>query len=182
MFAFIRPVFDSKFKRDQERSEQIKKLLPEQAIIDLESHIYQRRRVNSKEFELFSSLQNDVNNNADSVRFSGPLRRYYKAELIRMLSAYKDLRKFVQVPWWQPTQESHDGVDEYFWDFETSQFFDRRVERQDYGKHLDDAGACAERIKVAFQRFQIVSDMHLLEAPLAFLLLRRRFAAYGLHI
>jgi hypothetical protein len=182
VLAFLRPVFDSKFKRDQERAEKIKNLLPEQDVIDLDSHIYQRRLVNKNEFEPFSALQSDLNYNVDAVRFSGPLKKYYKAELVRMLAAYRDLREYVQVPWWKPTKEIRDGAEEYFWDFDKSQLFEGGVERQDYAKHLDEAGACAERIKIAFQRFQIVSDMHLLEAPLASLLLRRRFAAHGLQI
>ena len=182
VFAFFRPVLDSKFKRDQERADQIKKLLPEQDVIDLESHVYQRRFVNCKEFEPFWSIRSDLDNNADSVRFSGPLQRYYKAELTRMVGAYKELREYIQVPWWKPSREIYDGLVEDFWEFDKSQFFKTGVEQGDYAKHLDEAGACAERIKVAFQRFQIVSDMHLLETPIAFFLLPRRFKAHGLQI
>jgi hypothetical protein len=182
VFAFLRPVFDSKFKRDQERAEAIKAQLPEQSVIDLDSHIYQRRLVNTKEFDPFSALHSDVENNVNSVRFSGPLKKYYKAELVRMLRAYKDLRGYIQVPWWKPIKETQDGVDEYYWDFDKSQFFKHGEEVRDYAEHLNEAGACAERIKVAFQRFQLVSEMHLLETPFAFWLLPRRFESNKLKI
>lgn len=182
LLAFIRPVFDSKFRRDQERADRIRQLLPEDSIVDLEPQIYQSRYVSTEAFRPFAQLQNDLSNNMDSVRFSGPLKKYYRAELVRLLNAYRELRKYVQVPWWKLTTELRDGVEEIYWDFDKSQFFKDGVEKRDYAKHLDEAGACAERIKLAYQRFQVVSDMHLLESPLAFFLLPRRFKAHGLQI
>lgn len=182
IFAFIRPVFDNAFKRDQGRVATIKDLLPEAAVVELQHEIYLSRYVSTTAFRPFLQLQHDLNNNMDSVRFSGPLKKYYRAELARMIGAYRAMREYVQVPWWNPVNRLTDGVEETFWDFDKTAFFEQGVEKHDYAKHLDCAADCADRIKVAYQRLQIVSDMHLLEAPFAFILLPRRYKANAVKI
>jgi len=183
VLAILRPIFDSKFKRDQERAIRIRQLLPEEDVVALEDRIYQSRYVSTESFRPYAELEGDVRNNMDTVRFSGPLKKHYHAELLRVLAAYRDLRGYVQVPWWKlDKQVRDDGSEELFWDFDKSQFFRDGTEVRDYAKHLYEAGECAERIKIAYQRLQIVSDMHLLESPLAGVLLSRRYAAHGLQI
>lgn len=180
--AFLRPVIDSKFKRDQERADHVKKLLPEQDVIDLEFTVYQRRFIETNQFHPYTELRSDVANNADTVRFSGPLRRYYVAELTRLLDAYTDLREMIHAPQWKYRREDIDGEEETAWVFDSSAFYKNGVEVEDYAAHLDQAAICAERIRVAFQRFQVVSDVHLLESPFAWFLLKRRFALHGLKV
>jgi hypothetical protein len=182
VFAFMRPVLDSKFKRDQERAERIKQLLTEDQVIGIEPAITHSRMIHADFFAPFAHLNSDFRVNADAVRFSGPLRKYYLTELRRMLIAYRELRNRVQVPWWNPTVLRYDGIDENYWQFDRSQFFKHGEEVLDYAKHLDEACKCSDDIRIAYQRFQIVCEMHLLEAPLAFYLLPRRFAAHGLRV
>lgn len=182
IFAFVRPVFESSFKRDQDRAARIRGLLPEDEVVGIEPQIFLSRYICTTAFRPFMQLQHDVNNNMDSVRFSGPLKKHYKAELARMIDAYNALRQYVQVPWWNLVKRKIDGVEETYWDFDKTEFFEQGVPKHDYAKHLDDAAACADRIKIAYQRLQLVADVHLLEVPFAPMLLSKRYKANGVQI
>ena len=50
----------------------------------------------------------------------------------------------------------------------------------DYVKHLDQAAEQAVQMKRAYQRFQVVAELHLFEVLVARWLLPRRFKAHGL--
>jgi hypothetical protein len=184
LLAIFKPVFEGKFQRDLDRSKGIISLLDEQRVIELEGWIYLHRKVRESHFSSFDLLIHAVQNNQDSIRFSGPLKKYYKRELSNILSTYKDLRGFVQVPEWEPVSQSHeDGTTEEHWAFNKKAFFDKELGApRDYAKHLYDAAESAQKIKRSFQRFQIISEMHLLEAPLAKWLLPRRFQEIDLQL
>lgn len=180
VFAFFRPIFESKYQKDQERLRRIFEILPEQVVVDLESNVYQSRMVYSDDFLRFGRLAEEVRFNQESVRFIGPYSARLRSELLSLLAAYKALRDLIQVPWWEPrAEEDSDGTNRSFWSFNRSAFdgFDQRT--PDYAKHLDECADRAAEVYKAYQRLQIVGELHLLELPLARSLLKRRFNACG---
>ena|SRR6266481_3718069 len=50
---------------------------------------------------------------------------------------------------------------------------------RDIAEHLENVAAKAHEITLAYQRFQIVSDLHIFEVPFAKLLLAKRIRAHG---
>lgn len=180
VLAFFRPVFESKYQKDQERLRRIFDALPEQVVVDLEPNVYQSRMVYSEDFHGFGRLADEVRSNQEGVRFIGPYGARLQSELHSLLAAYKALRDLIQVPWWEPhTDEDSDGTKRSFWSFNKSAFegYDKRA--PDYAKHLDECADRAKAVYKSYQRLQIIGELHLLELPLARLLLKRRFNASG---
>lgn len=167
VLALLRPLVESKFQRDSARVERIKSLISEQRLVDLEHRIYQHREVPCKDFEPFDQLALERRTNQDVVRFSGPLSKALSRELDAMLSSYSRLREFVQVNEWVPRDQVIDGIEYRSWTFNKSAFNDRDGIPRNYAQHLDRAAEQAVQIKKAFQRFQMVAELHLFEVPLA---------------
>jgi hypothetical protein len=177
--AFFRPVVDSKHQRDIERSQRILDLLPEQQIIDLEPSLYQSRLVPEWMFQPFDQLAHEARTNQDSVRFSGPMSKHLRRELLGILDAYRQLRSLVQVPQWEPrSREDDDGTKGYYWDFNKEAFQDERGIPSNYAQHLDQCVDYARSIARAYQRFQITAETHLLEVPFARWLLPYRYRTH----
>lgn len=184
LLAIFKPVFEGKFQRDLDRARGVISSLDEQKVTELADWIYLHRKVRESDFSSFDRLIYAVQNNQDSIRFSGPLKKYYKSEIADILSGYKDLREFIQVPEWEPVSHSKDdGETEVRWIFNKKSFFEKELGApRDYAKHLYEAAESAQQIKRSFQRFQIISEMHLLEVPLAKWLLPRRFQEIDLQL
>lgn len=181
VLALARPVFESKLQRDIERIQHIKSLINEQALVDLEAAVYQARRVPDDQFQPFSQLAYERRTNQDMIRFTGPLAKHLAKELDGLIAAYYGLREYIQVNEWEP--RSHidtDGTKYITWDFNKQAFTNEDGIPQGYAKHLDAAAEKAAEMKCAYQRFQIVSELHLFEAPFASWLLKRRFNAHHL--
>jgi hypothetical protein len=175
LFAFIRPVFETRFSRDNDRAKQILEIFPESQAVELESLVYQFRRVRSEIFRNIDRIYYARRNGEDLVRFSGALAKPL-LEIDGLLAAYARLRSYIQVPEWEPRRSKDLDGDEYDeWQFNKQAFAKGDGIPRDYAKHLDDAGREAEELKKAYQRFQIVCELHLLEAPFASRLLKRRF-------
>lgn len=176
VIAFLRPVLDSKHQRDLDRTKRILTLLPEQQVFDLEPCLYQSRLVPEWMFHPFDQLAHEVRTNQDGIRFSGPISKYLRRELLAMLSAYAQLRLLVQVPEWEPrSRDEEDGTKSYYWDFNKAAFNDEQGIPQNYAQHLDECVDHARSISRAYQRFQIAADTHLLEVPLVRWLLPYRY-------
>jgi hypothetical protein len=181
VIALARPLAESKYQRDAERAQRIKSLISEQALIDLAPFIYDSRRVDDSSFAPFDRLAHERRTNQDSVRFTGPLAKHFNRELAELIAAYERLREYVQVNEWEPYAYTlDDGKSGYEWRFNKAAFEDRDGIARDYAKHLYDATEQAEQMKKAFQRFQLVAELHLFETPLAGWLLRRRYKRHGL--
>lgn len=181
VLALARPLAESKFQRDLERAERIKKLLNEQEVIDLARFVYDMRRIEDKRFQPFDQLEHERRTNQEVVRFSGPLAKYFSREVDGLLSAYIKLREYVQVNEWEPhAYPTDDGKRGYEWRFNKQAFEDVNGIARDYAKHLEEAAKQADEMKKAFQRLQLVAELHLLEAPIAGWLLRRKYERYGL--
>lgn len=180
VIALLRPLFEAKLQRDSTRIDHIKALVKEQRLVDLEPRIYQHREVPLEDFEPFDQLAHERRTNQEVVRFSGPLASALLRELDAMLAAYFELRKYIQVREWEPRTIDIEGVEHRSWVFNRRAFDRRDGTIGDYAKHLDDAAEHAVQMKEAFQRFQIIAELHLFEVPFARWLLPRRFKAQGL--
>jgi hypothetical protein len=180
VFALLKPLVESKFQRDSARIERIKSLISEQRLVDLEHRINQHREVPCKDFEPFDQLAHERRTNQEVVRFSGPLSKALTRELDAMLTAYSRLRDFIQVNEWVPRDEVIDGIEYRSWNFNKNAFKDRDGIHRNYAQHLDQAAEQAVQIKKAFQRFQLVAELHLFEVPLAWWLLPKRFKSQSL--
>lgn len=180
VLALLRPLVESKFQRDSARAERIKSLLNEQRLVDLEARIYQHREVPCEDFEPFDQLAHERRTNQEVVRFSGPLSKVLLRELDAILTSYSKLREFIQVNEWMPKTQNIDGIEYRTWIFNKRAFEDRDGIPRDYAQHLDQAAEQAVQMKKAFQRFQLVAELHLFEAPLVRWLLPKRFKEQSL--
>lgn len=181
LVALFRPLFESKYQRDLARVDRIKSILNEQSIVNLEPLIYQCRRVPDKNFMPFDQLDHEIRTNQEGVRFTGPLAKHLKTELNSMIASYIKLREFIQVNEWEPREDiNEDGTKQTSWVFNKSAFEDADGIPRNYAEHLDKAAEQAIQLKKAFQRFQLVSEMHLYESPLASWILPCRFKTHNL--
>ena len=183
IFAFYKAIIESKFKRDLTKIDSIKLLINEQALVNLESQIYQARRVPRKQFDPFDRLAHELNTNQESIWFAGPVAKYLKNELDNLIKAYLGLREYIQVDEWLPQDLiNEDGSTLEVWDFNknATAFTRDKGYPKDYAKHLDAAAEQAVEMKKAFNRFQVVTELHLFETPLACYLLKKRFKNFNL--
>lgn len=183
LIALFRPAIESKFQRDNERSAEVCKLVDELNLVSLASRVDNQRQVPDKEFDPFRILAEDRRHNVESLRFSGPLAKYFLREIDAMIKAYEELRGYIQVDEWEPSsRQQEDGTEYRIWVFnkDAHAFCTEDGVSDHYAKHLTDAAEKADEIRKAFQRLQLVSELHLFEAPLASQLLKRRFKANGL--
>lgn len=173
--AFFKTLFDDKLQRDKVRIEYVRNLLPEQQILDLEGWIWSSRRVPDDTLVRLLRLSREVANEQDCVRFSGPSSKWLRASVRDITGAHDALRELIQVPWWEPSEDRHGDQE---WVFNKSAFETEDGEPGPYDRHLDQAAECARQVALAYQRFQIVSELHLYELPFARILLRRRIGAH----
>lgn len=175
VFAFARPWLESRMSKDTERAERIKQMIDQQHLVDLEPSVYDSRTIYSDHIAPFMRLTHERETNQDGVRFAGPLGSFYSQELDSLLDAYKRFRDFVQVPEWEPRTLKYEDEDVHVWQFNKGAFRGEDGIPRDYADHLYKASGIAVEMRQAFYRFQIVSETHLLEVPLARWLLPRRF-------
>ncbi len=180
VLALLRTVFEARLQRDTSRVERIKKMVNEQRLVDLEGRIYANREVPADDFEPFDQLAHERRTNQEVVRFTGPTSRALTEQLEVLLASYAKLREYIQVNEWEPRTQTVDGVEYRSWIFNKGAFEDQSEIARNYAKHLDEAAEQALNMRLAFQRFQLVAELHLLEVPLAKWLLPRRFKTHGL--
>jgi len=181
VLALVRPLLESRFARDAKRAEHVLSMIDEQSLVDLEGRVYQTRQVPDDHFHPFQRLSHERRTGQDAVRFGGPLSKHFLRELDALIGAYAGLREYIQADEWEP--RSHRDVDgnEYTsWDFNKGAFSKQTGYPKDYAQHLDGAAAKAAEMLKAYQRFQVVTELHLFEAPIAGWMLRRRFKEHEL--
>lgn len=174
--ALLRPLAESKMQRDMSRIERIKSIVNEQQLVDLERCI-NSRQVPRQYFQPFDQIAHEIRTNQDGIRFSGPYAKFLSRELSSLIDGYHKLREYIQVPEWEPRTLEIDGVKHETWDFNKRAFEDENRIPKRYGDHLYATETQAAEILKAFQRFQIVAELHLFEIPLSNWLLKRRFKA-----
>lgn len=174
LFALCKSVFEHKYQRDLERINYALNLTPEVAYLNLESQIYNARSVPDEIFTGLETLQNDLYENAERVRFSGPLQKYFKEECKTMVKPYISLRELIQVNEWEPKLENNNTK----WIFNKEAFIGAEGYPVDYASHLDDCVDRARSLVTSYQRLQILSETHFLETLVARWLLPRRLERY----
>ena len=183
VIALLRPVIESKFQRDQDRLVSVRKLVDEIGLVNLVNRVDSQRQVPDGEFEPFRVLAHDRRHNLESLRFSGPLAKYLLREIDAIIKAYEDLRGYIQVDEWEPTsRKKEDGTEYTVWVFNKSAGAFRGIDGvpRNYAQHLTEAAAKADEIRKAFQRLQVVGELHFFEVPFAKRILERRFEANNL--
>ena len=183
LFVIYRKIIESKFDRDLKKIDYVKSLVSEKALVNLEYEICQVRRVPIKQFDPFDQLSRELETNQEVIRFTGPLAKYLKVELGNLVEAYYGLRKYIQVDEWLPQEhKNEDGSKFESWDFNknATAFTKNTVYPEGYAKHLHEAELNAAKMKKAFNRFQMVAELHLFEAPFACFLLNKRFKEFNL--
>ncbi len=183
VLALLRPVIESKFTRDQARLAALLKSFDEVSVVDLVNRIDGQRQVPDDLFTPFRTLAYDREKNLESARFSGPVAKHIRRETDALVKAYEELRGLIQVDEWEPKSQKHEDGSEYtVWVFNkyANAFTGATGVPHDYAQHLTDAASKADELRRAFQRLQVVSELHLLEVPLAAYLLKFRFRAHGL--
>jgi hypothetical protein len=180
VIAFFRPLVETKLQRDVIRVERIKSMLNEQRLVDLEAWIYQHREVPCEIFDPFDQLVHERRTNQEVVRFTGPTSKFLSRELDALLASYDNLRAYIQVREWEPKIYEIEGAERRSWVFNKQAFEDRNGVTSGYVKHLDGAAEQAMHIRRAFQRFQLVAELHLFEVPFARWLLPKRFKTHDL--
>lgn len=181
--ALLRPAIESKFQRDHERFADVCKLVNELNLVSLADRIESQREVPDKDFDPFRVLAHDRRHNLKNLRFSGPLAKHFLREIDAMIRAYESLRDYIQVDEWEPTsRRQENGAEHTVWVFNKGAGAFRGEDDVSirYAKHLAEAASKADEIRRAFQRLQLVGELHFLELPLAPKLLARRFKANGL--
>lgn len=178
VIALLRPAIESKFQRDQERFAAIRKLFDELALVSLAGRIDGQRQVADKEFEPFRALVYDRRHNVEGLRFSGPVAKHFLREVDSIVDAYEKLRELIQVDEWEPSPVNGETL----WVFNKQANAFRRGDEGagGYAMHLQRAADRADDLRRAFQRLQIVGELHFYEVPIARWLLNHRFKANGL--
>lgn len=180
VIALARPVFESKHQRDVARFEQIRSSIGEDSVVGLVDCVYMGRVPDSVLVPL-DRLVDYRDKNHDTLRFSGPLARYFLDKIDALIAAYHGLREYIQVPEWEPHGRfDSDGTNYFEWRFNKEAFAKEHGYPTGYASHLDEARNKAVEIKNAYQQLQIVAELHLYEAPFAKWLLPRRFKKLGL--
>jgi len=177
--ALLRPLAESKMQRDMVRVERIKSIVNEQQLVDLERCV-NSRQVPRQYFLPFDQIGHEIRTKQDGVRFSGPYAKYLTQELGLLIDGYQKLREHIQVPEWEPRTVEIEGVIYERWDFNKRAFEDENRISKNYAGQLYATEIQAAEMLRTFQRFQIVSELHLLEMPLSKWLLKRRFKARSL--
>lgn len=173
--AIGKPVFEQKFSRDLERAKYVLSLASEQDYLSLEFQIWHQRAVLDSFFMAVSALVYDLKDNSDRVRFSGPLASYFRKCCEQISESYLSLRELIQVNEWEPSRRDEETI----WHFNKSAFTGPNGYPENYTHHLEECVDRARLLVKAYQRLQIVSEMHLYEAPLARWLLPRRYRQHG---
>ena len=173
--ALVRVVFEDKLQRDQKRIQHIRDLISEQELLNLEYTVWYNRWAQDSAFRKLNQIDYELEKKHDALRFSGPTAKYLATAVRDISRHYKTLREYVQVPEWEPQDREGDTV----WFFNKKAFLNEKGIPENYADHLKEATDAAHEITLAYQRFQIVADLHLLEVPFARWLLAKRVREHG---
>ena len=172
--AFIRPLLESKFESDREKTTKILETIPEEVMRELEFAIWQVRRVPVRLLNGLETISADHSQRMTYLTFHGPLKSFLAEEVSRIVRLYEELRSYVQVPYWC-CRSSEEGDDSAFeWTFDRTHFEDEAPGGRDYVVYLEGPAERAGRIRDCVRRVQVLREVHFLESYLAKLFLKER--------
>jgi len=164
LFAVLRPVFESKLQQDIQNAKKIIEQIGENRILYLDSSIYLHRCVSSEFFVDIDILSNDISEKKQYTRFSSHISYYFNIELKEIMNEYSNLRKYIQVPEWEPRCNSDNGKSEWYFNKYAKSFYPPGKDFPDsYPEHLKEAARIADKIKIRFLRFQASTELHYIE-------------------
>lgn len=175
--ALLKPVFQQKYDLDRDRIRSLMEKMPESLFSNLQYSTWSSRSIRAGLFDPLDHLCFDVKKKSDSVRFSGPLSSWYAQEINELVSLYKSFREYVQVPEWEPIIKDLEGEEETYWVFNKQAYETDSGDYDKYAHDLSSATKLAEKMHLQIQRLQIISELHLIEAPISRFLLPKRFLA-----
>ena len=164
LFAVLRPVFESKLQQDIQNAKKIIEQIGENRILYLDSSIYLHRCVSSEFFVDIDILSNDISEKKQYTRFSSHISYYFNIELKEIMNEYINLRKYIQVPEWEPRYNDDNGKSAWYFNKKAESFYPSGEHfPANYPKHLEEAAKIADKIKIRFLRFQALTELHYIE-------------------
>ncbi|KTT63611.1 hypothetical protein NS383_18975 [Pseudomonas oryzihabitans] len=179
LFTLMRPLFESKAKFDEERFRIVKADVNERWLHFL-ADAGKTEELDSQELEKLDQLAMAFRSGREVSRFSGPFANHYRTALGDFVGAWEAYRKIVCRGPWLPAGKTWRFDRNYFTRKERNS--DGLIRQWDTGSDeaIANARAAAGEVIDAYKKLTVVSELHLLEWPIAGLLLRRRFKAMGL--
>ena len=164
LFAVLRSVFESKLQQDIQNAKKIIEQIGENRILYLDSSIYLHRCVSSEFFVDIDILSNDISEKKQYTRFSSHISYYFNIELKEIINEYSNLRKYIQVPEWEPRYNDDNGKSAWYFNKKAESFYPSGEHfPANYPKHLEEAAKIADKIKIRFLRFQALTELHYIE-------------------
>jgi len=181
ILAWLRPAIESKHQEDMKRAAAILAKFDENGVVELPYFTYNPRQIPGWCLQPFDGVRASIEENRQEVRFIGPLREKLRSELELMVHAYDAYREYVQVPEWEPVKDADSGG--YNWRFNKTAFREPQGKVSDeYVRHLDAATHAAELVKLRFQRFQALTELHFFETFAPGIFAARKFRAANLQL
>gem|GEM_PF-409212 len=164
LFAVLRPIFESKLQQDIQNARKIIERIGEDRLLYLDSSIYLHRCVSSEFFVDIDILSNDISEKKQCTRFSSHISYYFNIELKEIMNEYSNLRKYIQVPEWEPSGNDDNGKSAWYFNKKAKSFYPPgEYFPANYPKHLEEAAEIADKIKIRFLRFQALTELHYIE-------------------
>lgn len=169
ILAFFRTLFEPVVSSNREKWSKVKQVLKETDLIDLEHEVDQARCVHQDTLSRLSRFSEDVRQDAEYLRF-GPLwRREFEQRKNRIAELYRDLRKYIQVPYWRPKYygREEEGESQEVWDFDKEHFYTKVENGHNvYVDHLEEAAQLVEEIRKEYRYLSILANLHMVEIPI----------------
>ena len=169
IISLSRSILEGRYTSDKNKLEKILSEVSEENMVNLYNGIWQSQRVFFKPLDALYRLDNDIDNNFESVRFHGPLKTYIETELKGITTNIDNLREQIQVPYWNPKETGDNGYRE----INKEWFYDHQ---EDYVLNMDRAKLFTQKIRDHIRKLQVIKDIHFLECYIPFLNLDKRIA------
>jgi hypothetical protein len=176
ILAFLRISVDALRIRDRRAWDHFREMITEADLRNLEFQVELSRRIDSQLLSRLGNLVNLIQHDDENVRFGPLLRKHFRRHLDSFVRLYFELREFVQVPWWQPERAEGDGeADRIDWFFCKKAFFSGEYPQAGtYVDHLRMAADIVAAMRVEHRALSTLSELDLVEIPLAARIVRRR--------
>lgn len=175
ILAFLRAITEPAFNRNRERWEALKDKLAEQDLIDLQYEVYASRRIPTERISRINQLVEDIDQDAEYLRLGPPFRSRFSQHLREFSKSYKQLRVYIQNPYWKiVSYEDADG-DTNFYEFNKKYFYEVVPNGYEvYVDHLNQASDVADDMRRHYRAVSVLADLHAFEAPVALFTYRKR--------
>jgi hypothetical protein len=179
--AFLRTLFEPAFADNRQKWEALKERLREEDLINLQSQVYIRRRVQDELLLSVDLFVRDIEQDAEYMRFGFPFRRLFEEHKNGLVDNFRQLIEHVQVPYWEHDFVGDGDERRGEWSFDKRYFFDelpavyrernpegpRLDPHQAYVDHLDEASDAVDWMRVHYRAIGVLANLHMFEALFA---------------